>query len=398
MLLKGTYTVDNIPVYEQYGASPSPDYPSKVETVKDSVEIDVVNKNLALWNENNISFINVVNNSISNNVISVKGNEGMAALGYSGGVTKILFDRELRLNKSYTLSVKVKLLEQGKWSNKIQFWFGSNTSWNSETKVVELATNKYILCTFEFKCKIDKENTLIVYLNGNEIEIDLNSLQIEEGTKATDYVEHQSQTAIMPIQQEMLEEDYVTDVEHHEWGKLELTGEEEWFSNINTGWAQNEHIFGFSFSGIKTNGQSTNVGKVLVCNYFKCDNTSVLVDTAKNLISYYPYLRTGSLLINHQGTSELTDFKAWLKSKSEAGMPVIIYYKLAETLDLELTEEQKAVRDTKLYTYKNITNISLSDELASIDVEYKKDIETIEKNIESRLAALETASTSEEAE
>ena len=50
-----------------------------------------------------------------------------------------------------------------------------------------------------------------------------------------------------------------------------------------------------------------------------------------------------------------------------------------------------------MYTYKNITNISLSDELASIDVEYKKDIETIEKNIESRLAALETASTSEEA-
>lgn len=34
MLLKGTYTVDNIPTYEQYGASPSPDYPSEIETLK----------------------------------------------------------------------------------------------------------------------------------------------------------------------------------------------------------------------------------------------------------------------------------------------------------------------------------------------------------------------------
>ena len=38
-----------------------------------------------------------------------------------------------------------------------------------------------------------------------------------------------------------------------------------------------------------------------------------------------------------------------------------------------MNEEQKAVRDTKLYTYKNITNIDVDNELASIDVEYKKD-------------------------
>ena len=45
-----------------------------------------------------------------------------------------------------------------------------------------------------------------------------------------------------------------------------------------------------------------------------------------------------------------------------------------------LTSEQKAVRNQKLHTYKNITNISLSDELASIDVEYKRDLETMFNN------------------
>ena len=77
-----------------------------------------------------------------------------------------------------------------------------------------------------------------------------------------------------------------------------------------------------------------------------------------------------------------------------AETPIIIYYELTESIDLELTSEQKAVRDTKLYTYKNITNISLSDELASVEVEYKKDQDTINKNYENRLAALEAASIS----
>lgn len=385
MLLKGTYTVDNIPVYEQYGASPSLDYPSEVETVKDSVEIDVSNENL--FNEQYVQ--GYFTNDSGNTNTAIEGARADDYIPISDNKTIYVLFKCL---KSCTLA-RFWLMEFDENYNGIKRTTTGiyDTSFNigNTIKQLNLSQNcRYIKPSFY---SLKDGGTALTYDKFNEyFDISISRNQTEE------YIEQQSQTAIMPIQQEMLEGDYVTDVEHHEWGKLELTGEEEWFSNINTGWAQNEHIFGFSFSGIKTNGQSTNVGKVLVCNYFKCDNTSVLVDTAKNLISYYPYLRTGSLLINHQGTSELTDFKAWLKSKSEAGMPVIIYYKLAETLDLELTEEQKAVRDTKLYTYKNITNISLSDELASIDIEYKKDIETIEKNIESRLAALETASTSEE--
>lgn len=45
-----------------------------------------------------------------------------------------------------------------------------------------------------------------------------------ESTEESQYEKHQSQSAIMPIQQEMLDGDYIDDVEHHEWGKLVLTG------------------------------------------------------------------------------------------------------------------------------------------------------------------------------
>ena len=38
-LIKGTYNKETIPTYEQYGASPSPDYPSEIETVGSNVNI-----------------------------------------------------------------------------------------------------------------------------------------------------------------------------------------------------------------------------------------------------------------------------------------------------------------------------------------------------------------------
>ena len=87
----------------------------------------------------------------------------------------------------------------------------------------------------------------------------------------------------------------------------------------------------------------------------------------------------------------LDEWKQYLKQQYEVGTPVIVYYKLATPIDSELTEEQKTVREQKLYTYKNVTNISVSDELASVDIEYKKDQDTINKNYENRLAALEAA-------
>ena len=83
-----------------------------------------------------------------------------------------------------------------------------------------------------------------------------------------------------------------------------------------------------------------------------------------------------SLYIRVNEDTTLDMLKTILKEKYEAGNPIVIYYKLAEPIDLELTEEQKAIREQKLHTYKNVTNISLSNELASIDVTYKKDLET----------------------
>ena len=204
----------------------------------------------------------------------------------------------------------------------------------------------------------------------------------------SDFAPHQSQTAIMPIQQEMLEGDYIADVEHHDWEKIELTGDEAWNLDDTVG---NIRQYTITLSVLPRYSEN-NIS--VISNYFKgvAFELSWLQDNSITILS-----NSVSLRIMTSNYTTVENFKAYLKQQYEAGTPVTAYYKLATPINLELTEEQKAVREQKLYTYKNITNIAVSDELASIDVEYKRDQDTINKNYENRLAALETASASEEA-
>lgn len=194
--------------------------------------------------------------------------------------------------------------------------------------------------------------------------------------ETTDYEQHQEQSYILPVQQEMLEGDLFTQglnkKEIHHWNKLFLTGEETWYTNINSGWTQNKHIFALPFSGVETNGQSTNVGIVLKSNNFKCTNTGELVWKPQNYISYYPAYRGGSIMINHQGVTTLTDFKAWLKSQYDVGTPVIVYYKLETPTSIDCTTQQSNVSDelNQLESYYPQTNIYTEENIALINAKY----------------------------
>ncbi len=210
-------------------------------------------------------------------------------------------------------------------------------------------------------------------------------VSVNENTITNDYVPHQSQTAIMPIQQEMLDGDYTADVEHHEWGKAILSGNEDVIID-----GTYSGITQFKIAILNVKKQSNPSEICVLSNYFlgvewnnSWTKNNSIVNRSDN-----------SVRVMTSKYTTIDGFKALLKSKYDEGNPVVIYYKLEKTINLELTEEQKTVRDTKLYTYKNITNINVSDELASVEVEYKKDQDTINKNYENRLAALEAASIS----
>lgn len=348
MLLKGTYTVDNIPAYEQYGATPSSNYPSKIETVGSNI------------------------NRFDRSIFRSGGRVGAdAARLYSMQTYKFSKDKQYIISTNLDLTIynyALNLLS----SNVSTSTVFQDTGWKSAQPL----QFNYSSSDYYVGLIIKKKDNSAISLE----EIADVWFKIEDGSEATPYSYYnqgsvkinvvnsdntESQTAIMPIQQEMLEGDYVADVEHHEWEKLILTGDEDWHKSSTT------EVDRFSYNTSEYPAFADGLSNYFLVRKGIGTNVGTLVFNAGTqiVVNFSDY-----------GTTTLEEFKAWLKSKYDAGNPVTIYYKLATPTNLELTTEQKAIRDTKLNTYKNVTNISLSDELANIDVEYKKDLETIINN------------------
>ncbi len=192
-----------------------------------------------------------------------------------------------------------------------------------------------------------------------------------------DYIEYQGQSYIMPIQQEMLADDYIDGVEYHTWKKIILTGNEPvYIDNVYHGITQ--FTIPLPVGGLSIKDDTVRI----LSNYFKGVgwNNSWTIDNSVTI----RYLNDFRIMTSQYATVE--DFKAWLKSKYDEGNPVIVYYKLAIPIDLELTEEQKAVAKelNNARTYKNVTNIT-TDSKAILSLDYAKDLETLLTSKESEV-------------
>lgn len=353
--------------YEQYGASPSIDYPSEIKTVKDSVQVNVSNSNMLDFNVTQDKKVTV-------------NDDGTITINGTGGF--FLKFKEISLKKGITYYTNYQVI--------------SGTAINSkeEGKIflkLRNAQGKYLHeNSFNEDIYQDDISSSGIWIHSNAVFTNA-KIKIWTSTEKSDFVPHQSQTVIMPIQQEMLTGDYISDKEYHNWNKYVFTGEE----NISKSGVEVSNSYLINQNSIpdllnaellNDNTRGTIVPNFL-STHFKtlapvdvvyhnnigitlCANSSNLKDVT---------IRFGFGLDSNINTVDKC--KAWLKSQYDAGTPVVVYYKLATQVYLELTEEQKAIRDTKLYTYKNITNIDVSDELASIDVTYRKDLETMFNNI-----------------
>lgn len=205
------------------------------------------------------------------------------------------------------------------------------------------------------------------------------ALQSSDDNNNSIYVESKEQTIVMPVQQEMLQGDYIEDVEHHEWGKYIFTGKE---TIENIGKSGDITFFKTSLSNLSDFNYIDDNTVNYMCTHFKAIKVA---DRFQNNTFFINIEKKVSLC--SQEITTIDALKAYLKARYDANDPIVIYYKLANAIDLELTEAQKAVREQKLHTYKNITNINLSDELASIDVTYKKDLDTILNNLQAQIIA-----------
>lgn len=199
--------------------------------------------------------------------------------------------------------------------------------------------------------------------------LDMDSLEIYEGTSVQEVSKSQVQTIIFPFEegQKLYEGSYLEKDEiHNKRKQIVLTGNENIFeSQLGT-----YQTFGIVISGIK---QDTK----LMSNYFTSYPT---ITDIKYKVGMTNNNAADRLYISNGESSKTEKFKAWLSQRLDEGIPVIIEYELATEEIIPYTQEQKNVIDKILYTYKNVTNISVDDELATLDITYKKDIETMFNN------------------
>ena len=388
-------TIDNENMsYEAFGVSPSPKFPSKIENVENDVKMTVYNKNLASWDNKNISFENIISEAIEGNIIKTEGNEGIVNLAYSGGISRIKFSKKLKFGTQYTLSVKIRLLKQGKWSNQTQFFFGNKEKYSSEEQRFELALNTYVLCVFNFKPKLENEDVFTIYLNSNEIEIDLNTLQIEENTAATDYIQHEEQSIIFPLVegQKLYEGSYLAKDGIHN-NRISINGNEyKNTAGMNRAYStENYNCFdiytGLKF--VKSENQYKTIGAL--CNQFKEKNWASFWQQKVNEEGFCINQDNRSTIyikISKEICPDIDTFKKYIDENN-----LLFEIPLEQEKIIPYTPEQQKVIDTALHTYKNITNISVDNELATLDITYKKDIETIlnnkDKEINERLSNIE---------
>lgn len=333
-----------------------------------SAEMDVANENL--FNKNNTNnFLNGLGPDNSGKIQAVSTNTS----GSNYIVTIIvpclpnstyIISRYIEGKTFFVYESSKKVLKIGDNINLLKR--NNNTSIINE-RVTTSTNAKYLLVKI-YNTYATEQNTY------NDL---ISNVQVIKSSTISQFKEHQSQTAIMPIQQEMLQGDYIEDVEHHEWGKYIFTGKE---TIENIGKSGDITFFKTSLSNLSDFNYIDDNTVNYMCTHFKAIKVA---DRFQNNTFFINIEKKVSLC--SQEITTIDALKAYLKARYDANDPVVIYYKLANAIDLELTEAQKAVREQKLHTYKNVTNINLSDELASIDVTYKKDLDTILNNLQAQI-------------
>lgn len=256
----------------------------------------------------------------------------------------------------YTVSVYDFNVEEN-YSLEFTLYHADNTS----TKMYLDKYNKHRTYTVE-KDVTGLRVGLSGFKAGDVLNLDF-SIKLVAGTELGEWVEPKSETCILPIQQEMLEGDYIDGTEHHEWKKLVLNGTE----TINTIEAVHgimQFEIAVEKAGIfKNNTEITCISNcyqgVGFTNSWLKDGTTVVSGNKKPRIMTSQY-------------TTVADFKKFLKSKYDEGNPVIIYYKLATPIDLALTEEQSNIQSqlTNNSNYLSQTNLSTDEDLAILKAKY----------------------------
>lgn len=449
--------------YEQYGASPSPDYLSKIETVGSNVNIfDKDNMTIGkIWSGATLLDSDVGNASpkipvtagktyirnagYSSNYIIKENNSVVDVQGGTNAITMPEDAKYWIFNIPKDIDINTIKAEEGSISTPQSKYGQGCVKVTKCNKNLAIKNVKGYFSISDFKIKIDNNSESFLFyaekgkeytrsckvnldrnrigkidtldvtqemtvLNGQKINSKkficddsgiyiwfvnstLNdsikeSFQIEESSTESSFEQHEEQSYIMPVQQEMLEGDYFdydNEEEVHVWGKKILTGDEGWrMPSSNDTNAVFTNLSNTDFCDFKSDTD------VQYCNYFKykgiAQGFAVALNKGVGIYSFYSVNKYEYFVAPKAIASSVNEWKAYLKSQYDAGTPVVVYYQLATPKRLKFTDEQKAVAKelNNARTYKNVTNIT-TDSKAILSLDYVKDQETQNQKMQNEI-------------
>lgn len=225
-------------------------------------------------------------------------------------------------------------------------------------------------------------NPNIYYLRFNSRLTAIDTTMLEKNTKKSAFEQHEEQSYIMPVQQEMLVNDYLdydNEEEVHMWGKYTFTGEEDYKKSQT--YSNDEYLCAYIptpvINNIKIDGKGLSSHFNRIGDFTTYQNEECVRTSGQLQIR---------VLVSRLTENSVEGLKAYLKAQYDAGTPVVVYYQLATPTRLKFTDEQKAVAKelNNARTYKNVTNIT-TDSKAILSLDYAKDLETLLTSKESEV-------------
>lgn len=397
-IVEGEYTDETIPDFEPYTGgqpSPSPDYPQEIKTITGNLKLTSCGKNLIPLN----SFFNNNDFILTNDLVTQK-NQVSAPCAWT--YDKAIFKFKI-LKGTYTLTYFADIL---------------STNYSAQFRIIDINNNE--VASSQVNQKFDKGS--ISFNIDKDLEIGIVAkiydgawrFQLEKGPTATEYEPHQgsSLNIIIPSNEfagkiddtykDTLNVVYKNDGHYHlilnkMIGKVTLDGsnDEIWTVQLTKTSGKNRFRLDASKFNMKTVSKINEIGKIISTCFLPIsvertwfNYNGIAVDTSKYIFIYSE--ETSNL--------SLTDFKSWLLThNTEVCYPLETPYEI----DLGIVDQ--------LLTFDEITNIFTDSDLYPvINVKYYRNfIKTIQNlqvnndtlknelsNIESRLAALESANTS----
>ena len=350
-LYEGTYTKENIPEYEQYGASPSPEFPSLIENITGDIDITTSNKNFADPDAYNYDTTNYkdLDINLNDNEFTISTDSLRIATEF------IKVPIRISKNGTYTFGLELKTNTAGATARALVY---DTTNKKTIGTMIENNTTRYNkkTTTITIDNTVDKKNlSVLLYCNGtvgNAYSYSYKNIFVNEA-QDTEFIKHEGQLITFPLEQnqKLMQDDYLAnDGIHHVRNQIEFDGTENWQVSAKKYYLQ--------ISSKKTRYSLTK--NKMLCSHFK--ETEGENANTKQGEFFEGYYATGNrnVFFNYDnGVGGLANWKSYLAQQKTAGTPVILEYELeAEEVEAYTEGQQEAHNQLQnAKTYKTVTNV-----------------------------------------